>query len=113
LGLAAAFDAAARTLAAWWSQRREVTQVLHPALPGAPGHEFWKQLCSRSAGLFSVVFNERYSADQVNAFIDALQLLAPPETTIVIGTPLPARALGMNSPDARLLLSRLLPGRRP
>jgi cystathionine beta-lyase len=69
-----AHDAAARTLAAWWSQRREVTQVLHPALPGAPGHEFWKQLCTRSAGLFSVVFNERYSADQVNAFIDALQL---------------------------------------
>lgn len=69
-----AHDAAARTLAAWWSQRREVTQVLHPALSGAPGHEFWKQLCTRSAGLFSVVFNERYSAEQVHAFIDALQL---------------------------------------
>lgn len=69
-----AHDAAARTLAAWWSQRREVTQVLHPALPGAPGHEFWKRLCTRSAGLFSVVFNERYSAEQVYAFIDALQL---------------------------------------
>jgi len=69
-----AHDASARTLAAWWSQRREVTQVLHPALPGAPGHEFWKRLCTRSAGLFSVVFNERYSAEQVHAFIDALQL---------------------------------------
>ncbi len=69
-----AHDAAARTLAAWWSQRREVTQVLHPALPGAPGHECWKKLCTRAAGLFSVVFNERYTAEQVYAFIDALQL---------------------------------------
>jgi cystathionine beta-lyase len=69
-----AHDAAARTLAAWWSQRREVTQVLHPALPGSPGHECWKKLCSRAAGLFSVVFNERYNAEQVHAFLDALQL---------------------------------------
>lgn len=69
-----AHDAAARTLAAWWSQRREVTQVLHPAIPGAPGHECWKKLCSRAAGLFSVVFNERYTPEQVHAFVDALRL---------------------------------------
>ncbi len=67
-------DAASRTLAAWWSQRREVTQVLHPALPGSPGHECWKKLCTRAAGLFSVVFNERYSESQVHAFLDALKL---------------------------------------
>ena len=67
-------DAAARTLAAWWTKRREVVQVLHPALPGAPGHECWKRLCTRAAGLFSVVFNERYSAAQVHAFVDALRL---------------------------------------
>jgi len=69
-----AHDAAARTLAAWWSQRREVVQVLHPALPGSPGHECWKELCSKAAGLFSVVFNERYSPAQVHAFVDALRL---------------------------------------
>lgn len=69
-----AHDAAARTLAAWWSQRREVIQVLHPALPGAPGHECWKKLCTRAAGLFSVVFNERYAPEQVHAFLDALKL---------------------------------------
>jgi cysteine-S-conjugate beta-lyase len=69
-----AHDASARTLAAWWSQRREVVQVLHPALPGSPGHECWKRLCSKAAGLFSVVFNERYSPAQVHAFVDALRL---------------------------------------
>ncbi len=67
-------DAAGRQLAAWWSARSEVAQVLHPALAGSPGHEAWQRLCSASAGLFSVVFDARYSAAQVHAFVDALRL---------------------------------------
>ena len=67
-------DVAARRLATWWSQRREVVQVLHPALAGSPGHECWQRLCTRAAGLFSVIFNERYSPAQVHAFIDALEV---------------------------------------
>lgn len=67
-------DAAGRQLAAWWRTRPEVVQVLHPALPGSPGHESWQRLCSASAGLFSVVFDERYSTAQVHAFVDALRL---------------------------------------
>ena len=70
----AAADQAGRALAHWWSQRGEVARVLHPALPGSPGHEHWKRLCTQSAGLFSVVFAERYSAKQIDAFVDALQL---------------------------------------
>jgi cystathionine beta-lyase len=61
-------------LAQWWAQRPEIAQVLHPALPGSPGHEHWERLCSQAAGLFSVVFDERYSARQVDAFVDALKL---------------------------------------
>ena len=68
----AAQDKAARTLASWWAQRPEVKQVLHPALPGSPGHEHWTRLCTQAAGLFSVVFDERYSLAQVDAFVDAL-----------------------------------------
>lgn len=68
----AAQDKAARTLASWWAQRPEVKQVLHPALPGSPGHEHWARLCTQAAGLFSVVFDERYSLAQVDAFVDAL-----------------------------------------
>jgi cystathionine beta-lyase len=45
----AAHDASARTLAQWWAGRGEVVQVLHPALPGSPGHAHWKTLC-RAAG---------------------------------------------------------------
>jgi cysteine-S-conjugate beta-lyase len=70
----AAHDIAGRALARWWAQRPEVVQVLHPALPGSPGHEHWRRLCTQSAGLLSIVFDERYSSVQVDAFVDALKL---------------------------------------
>ena len=69
-----AHDRAARRLAEWWSRRPEVVQVLHPALAGSPGHKPWQRLCTASAGLFSVVFDERYVPAQVHAFVDALRL---------------------------------------
>ena len=67
-------DQAGRALARWWSGRPEVAQVLHPALPGSPGHAHWERLCSRAAGLFSIVFHERYATAQVDAFVEALGL---------------------------------------
>ncbi|HJV61839.1 MAG TPA: cystathionine beta-lyase [Albitalea sp.] len=70
----AAQDRAGRALAQWWTARPEVVQVLHPALAGSPGHEHWKHLCGAAAGLFSVVFDERYATAQVDAFVDALRL---------------------------------------
>ena len=69
-----AHDQASRRLAQWWLGRAEAAVVLHPALPGSPGHAVWQRLCTASAGLFSVVFDERYSAAQVYAFIVALRL---------------------------------------
>lgn len=70
----AAHDAAARRLAAWWQTRPEVVQVLHPALAGAPGHAHWAASCRAAAGLFSVVFDARFTQPQVDAFVDALRL---------------------------------------
>ena len=67
-------DAAGRALAAWWQTRPEIAQVLHPAVPGSPGHSFWQATCRAAAGLFSVVFDARYEAAKVNAFVDALRL---------------------------------------
>jgi cystathionine beta-lyase len=54
-------DRAGRALAVWWKGRPEIAAVLHPALAGSPG-------------LFSVVFDPRFSDDRVDAFIDALKL---------------------------------------
>jgi cystathionine beta-lyase len=70
----AAQDAAGRSLAQWWQRQAQVSQVLHPALPGSPGHAHWRSLCSRAAGLFSVVFDERHERARVHAFVDALKL---------------------------------------
>jgi cystathionine beta-lyase len=69
-----AHDAAARELAQWLAGRHEVARVLHPALPSGPGHEFWKELCTDAAGLFSVLFHSRYSQQQVDRFVDGLRL---------------------------------------
>lgn len=70
----AAQDAAGRALAAWLGTQPEVVQVLHPALAGSPGHEHWQRHCTAAAGLFSVMLDERFSAAQVDAFVDALKL---------------------------------------
>lgn len=72
-----AHDQSARQLAAWLKGRPEIAQLLHPAFEGSPGHEHWRALCGEdglAAGLFSVVFHERCSAAQVDAFCDALKL---------------------------------------
>jgi cysteine-S-conjugate beta-lyase len=67
-------DDAARVVARWLQQRPEVTRLLHPAFEGSPGHDHWRQQCTAAAGLFSVLFDERFTARQVDAFVDALKL---------------------------------------
>jgi cysteine-S-conjugate beta-lyase len=94
-----AADETARQLARWLQTRPEVEAILHPALAGAPGHEHWRQLCqkqplgaaqiarntaqstahsnphpSQAAGLFSVVFDEKYRPQQIDTFVNALKL---------------------------------------
>ena len=70
----AAQDAAGRRLAQWWAAQPQVAQLLHPALPGSPGHAHWASHCRAAAGLFSVVFRERIAAERIDAFVDALRL---------------------------------------
>ncbi|HYR26222.1 MAG TPA: PLP-dependent transferase [Aquabacterium sp.] len=71
----AAHDAATRQIAQWLCDRPEVAQVLHPALPGSPGHAHWAQTCRAAGGLVSMVFDaQRFSAERVEAFVDALRL---------------------------------------
>jgi len=51
-----------------------VTQVLHPALPGSPGHAHWAAHCTAAAGLFSVMFDRRFTPAQIDIFVNALKL---------------------------------------
>jgi cystathionine beta-lyase len=69
-----AHDAAARKLAAWLKTRPEITKVLHPAFPDCPGHETWLRDFSGAGGLFSVLFDARYTEEQTDRFVDSLQL---------------------------------------
>ena len=70
-----AHDRTALGLAQWLKTRPEVAAVLHPALADCPGHEFFERDFKGGAGgLFSIVFDKRYSAAQVDAFVEALEL---------------------------------------
>ena len=60
-------------VARWFSKRPEVARVLHPGLPGDPGHELWKRDFTGACGLFAVVLKPR-SADAVNGMLNGLKL---------------------------------------
>ncbi len=60
-------------VAAWLSTRPEVSRVLHPALPGDPGHELWKRDFKGAAGLFSIVLKP-YPKKAVQCMLNALEI---------------------------------------
>jgi len=63
----------ALTVAEWLSARPEVLRVLHPGLPGDPGHAIWKRDFKGSSGLFSLILKPVPKA-AVAAFLDSLEL---------------------------------------
>ncbi len=69
-----AHDLAARQVAAWLKGRPEIEKVLHPAFEDCPGHENWKRDFQGAGGLFSVLFDPRYTEEQTDRFVDSLQL---------------------------------------
>jgi len=67
-------DRVARELARWLQAQDAVAQVLHPALAGSPGHEYWAQQCTRAAGIFAILLHESFACEAVDAFVDALRV---------------------------------------
>jgi cysteine-S-conjugate beta-lyase len=51
-----------------------VKAVLHPALRSCPGRENWSRDFKGPTSTFSIVFADQFDVEQVNAFVDALQL---------------------------------------
>jgi cysteine-S-conjugate beta-lyase len=70
----AAQDAATRELAGWLQTRPQIAAMLHPALPGSPGHDTWKRDCTGAACLMSAVFKPEFTQDRVDRFCDSLKL---------------------------------------
>ena len=60
-------------IAVWLAGQPQVARVLHPALPGDPGHTLWARDFTGASGLFSFVLNGGDDAARA-ALIDSLQL---------------------------------------
>src|SRR5215469_1642048 len=69
-----AIENSALDLARWLAQRKEVERVLHPALPSCPGHELWQRDFTGSTGVFSVVFKRDFTKEQIQNFVNRLNL---------------------------------------
>jgi cystathionine beta-lyase len=61
-------------VARWLQQRPEVQSVLHPALPEDPGHAIWKRDFTGACSLFAVVFQPRYTEEDIFRLVDGLKL---------------------------------------
>ena len=102
-----AHDAAARKVAGWLQQRPEITRVLHPAFEDCPGHAIWRRDFTGAGGLFSVLFDARYTEPQVDAFVDALELFGIGFSwggTHSLAVPYRIQAMRRNWPDAGMLV---------
>lgn len=66
-------ERAALDIAQWLAARPEVARVLHPALPGHPGHHIWKRDYLGSSGVFSIVLKPA-PKEAAEAFVDGLEL---------------------------------------
>jgi len=60
-------------VAGWLAGQPEVARVLHPALPGDPGHDLWRRDFTGAAGLFGAVLKPAPRA-RVEAFLNRLEL---------------------------------------
>ena len=61
-------------VAAWFAGRPEVKTVLHPGLPGAPGHALWKRDFTGACSLFGVEFQPALTPEATHRMIDRLQM---------------------------------------
>jgi cystathionine beta-lyase len=68
-----AHEVSAFRVAEWLTRRPEVARVLHPALPGDPGHAIWKRDFKGASSLFGVLLRTE-SDVAVAAMVDHLRL---------------------------------------
>lgn len=66
-------QASALEVAAWLQARPEVARVLHPALPGDPGHKLWARDFLGASGLFTIILKPA-SERAIAAMLDGLKL---------------------------------------
>jgi len=67
-------EASGLAVARWLAERSEVARVIHPALPGDPGHALWQRDFTGACGLFGFVLYA-VPARAVAAMLDGLELI--------------------------------------
>ena len=66
-------QASGLAVARWLAEQPEVARVIHPALPGCPGHDIWQRDFTGASGLFGFELNGGDDAARA-ALIDGLEL---------------------------------------
>ncbi|MFN3388419.1 MAG: cystathionine beta-lyase [Allosphingosinicella sp.] len=65
-------EESALAVARWLAGQPQVARVLHPALPGCPGHDLWRRDFSGASGLFSFILAGGSDADRAR-LVDGLE----------------------------------------
>jgi cysteine-S-conjugate beta-lyase len=65
-------ERSALAVARWLAEQPQVARVIHPALPGCPGHEHWQRDFNGASGLFSFVLKGGGDAERAD-FVDHLR----------------------------------------
>jgi cysteine-S-conjugate beta-lyase len=66
-------QSSALRVAEWLRSRREVREVLYPALPGSRGHALWKRDFRAASGLFGVVL-QPVDRERIAAMLDHMRV---------------------------------------
>ena len=61
-------------VAQWLASHAKIAKVFHPALPSCPGHAHWQRDFTGSASVFSFLFSDDATPEQVVAFLNALDI---------------------------------------
>ncbi|MHA1539616.1 MAG: cystathionine beta-lyase [Alphaproteobacteria bacterium] len=67
-------QASALEIATWLEENPAIKQVIYPALPSHPQHALWKRDFTGAAGIFSFLFKDSLSSEQLGEFVDSLSL---------------------------------------
>ncbi|HEX8670028.1 MAG TPA: cystathionine beta-lyase [Allosphingosinicella sp.] len=65
-------EESALRVARWLEEQPQVARVIHPALPGCPGHEHWARDFRGASGLFAFVLDGGTAADR-GRLVDGLE----------------------------------------
>ena len=68
------FEKSTLEVANWLDQHSAIKSVFHPAFPSCPGREYWKRDFTGSTSVFSILFQDSATPEQVESFVNELEI---------------------------------------